>query len=701
MTNQSVEDSDISLNGTLPLHEQILDLLFDLKPLENFSDYGLDTFVPSNKFEKILLLGLLKRSVIIFGTQGKPLVEHRYTNVDELITLSSEMILSLVKFNQNDLLLKIIESIVNFGNYNSNLLLQYALLLEKQGQHKLALEYLLLVSNVVQEPYLYFIIVHIYYVHLNDFESGINWCLKTLELKYLNSVMKAKCHMYLGVGYYWKCLIKRDSHLSTWGSAFASESSQQSNEVENSVLNLKHNDHYQVNPHDIVLSGLESYLSRELISHKNHNCCSSLLDQSMTHLKQALHDDRNNHLVHYYLALVSAQTGHMMDAMNHIKQALELHAEYLPSLHMLVLLESTWNIDRAEMLLLSTIREYPDNVQLHMTHAHINIKNENYVEAIENLREALLVWEKLYCDKKGDLKHVVNDTDSGQFSVDHKDKMELFNQLSSPSERTCIPEPEKDVTNTQVTSDDSNTVIPSGSKHVTFVFNKEYLLSNVSEEEEQILFDETPVGDRTVDHFLQCFLRKLATAKIRHNVLPSKLCLLVDIWGMFAHVYLHLHSPLDFVQCLSELMHICDVTSLHSSSVDSPPEPLPTLVLSEHCVEILFYLGLYYEEKGDLVKALYCFDNVLSISHHHVESLFHRGNIQKDLGQLTGALYTVHQCLKLSNIGPVKGKLYALMGDIFDGLGEYEKSAVCYEVAIQWNDILPVCSYDIIPFVWQ
>lgn len=708
------EGSKLPLDGATSLHQDILDLLFNLNLFDNYSSLinGLDTFVPNNKFEKVLLLGLLKRSIIIFGTHEKPLVQPRFTDVDKLFTLSNELILSLVKYNQHDLLLKLIESIVCFSNYNSSIIVQYALLLHKFGCYKLALEYFILVSNIAQASYLHFIIIYIYYVHLNDFESGITWCHKSLNLKdvHSNKILKSKCHMYLGIGYYWKYLTVKDTENSKWNKFIKkNKMEQETNEVESSVSDPDHSEHYyQIKPHDIVLSNsvmtVKSESMKSTTPENSVDSNSSLLEQSIFHLMKALQYDSHNHLLYYYLALVSAQGGNVMEAMTYIKQSLDLHNEHLPSLHLLVLLESTCNLSRAETLLQSTIREYPDNVQLYMTQACIHMNKENYTEGIDNLREALLVWEKLYCDKEGDISHIYNDNDSGQFSVDYKDKLELYNILGGNTENIVYPPDlvrdmesgSKDISDTQ------NSKLQSVSRHVTFVPltpSKDYYTDGASDDMNAIYDEE----DDLVKNFLKHFNNKFNTAKICHDKMPNKLCLLIDIWSMFARIYLNLKSLHDFVQCLRELLHICDVTSSYvkNSVSRSTSEQTPTLVLSKHCVEILFHLGIYFKNKIDLSEAKFCFENVLSISHNHVESLYHLSCIEKDLGLFCRALHTIHLCVQLSDHVMLKGKIYYLMGEIFDCMGDVDKSCVCYEIALQMTESLPVCSYGIIPFVWQ
>lgn len=722
--NQITDESFALLSGSTYLNDQVLDLLFDLKPLGNFSRmiYGLEHFAPNNKIENVLLLGLLKRSIILFGTKETPLSKSRYTDVDALYTVANEFVLSLLKYNQCELLLKLLETIVISSNYNSNILLQYALLLDKMGHHKMALEYFILIADVSPAFYLHFIIIHTYYVHLQDFDSGIEWCHKLLKLKQVQSDagLKSKCYLFLGVGSFWKHLRMKDFHVRKSDLFINQHNTLPIMNNEKDVFLFDHicsEKCYHINACDISISKAmirvqsaenvsKSYFSKvcSIIS----DAIQSPLEIALSHLLEAAEYDCHNHVIHYYLALICAQGANMEQAMAYIKHSLQLNAEYLPSLHLLVLLESSHNISSAQSLLDSILSEYPDNVQLFMTQAYISISQRNYTQALENLRGALIVWEKLYGDKEGDTGYLYDDTDSGQFSVDYRDRINVYNHspctCASETSNTDSDRDEED--NSKALSESQNTELKSDTKRVTFHLQtpekKKFPARSTWEVmATNFLHTDKKRGAR-VENFYNLVSKTFSSGTICHDELPSKRRLLFDIWGMFARIYLALNAEEDFVQCLSELLNICDVTVPYLGSIErGTVEPMSSVVLSKYCTEILLHLGIYFQKRRDVTKAQACYKNVLSISHNHVEALYHRGCIERDLGLLNRALLTTQQCLQLNNVGVFKAKLYFLMGEIFDGLGEADNSLVAYEMALLLNDTIPVCSYDIIPFVWK
>lgn len=715
---QVTDESIVNLSGSTHLNQQILDLIFELKPLGNYSSviYGEEHFVPNNKVEKVLLLGLLKRSVILFGTQEMPLFKSRYTDVDELYTLSNEFVLSMVKFNQHELLLKILQTIVICSNYNSNILLQYALLLDKVGHHNLALEYFILIADESQAYYLYFIIIHSYYVHFNDFDSGIKYCLKLLDLKHVcaNLELKSKGYLYLGIGYYLKLLVTKDIHYKKFNDFLINKHCTVHSVYDNNKILSLHkkcaDKHYHILPHDIFLSEHNMIdvqpaksISESLPISKSPTICINLshplFEQSKSHLLEAVKYDSNNHILYYYLSLVSAQGSNMTEAMVYIKQSLMLNAEYLPSLHLLVLLESASNVFSAENLLESIIQEYPDNVQLYITQAHISMRQENYTKALDNLSLALIVWENLYGNKDDDHN---TDNDSGQYSVDDKDKIDFSPILPSPSDNS--PNSNKNIENQN--SNLSNYQLKTSSKHVTFQLETPcedtFPLCKPTEELSDV-FPETTKGnkrDTVIEEFYIHICKELASATICHDKLPSKLCLLIDILGLFVRVYLKLNSEEDFVQCLHELFQICVMTSSYEVNGENILSDQP-LVVSDHCAKVILHLGIYFENQRDLKNAKICFHNVLDLTNNNVEALYHLSCIEKDQGILDRALLTVNHILQFNNLGVFKGKLYFLMGEILDSLMEPENASAAYEVALKLTDDTPVCSFDILPFVWQ
>ncbi len=88
--------------------------------------------------------------------------------------------------------------------------------------------------------------------------------------------------------------------------------------------------------------------------------------------------DSDDHLVEYYLGLHAAFEYDLPTAVFHVKKALNLFPEHLPSLHlMILLLTAQKQMKEASELLDSTLRDYPDNIQLYILKIHLELYLQN------------------------------------------------------------------------------------------------------------------------------------------------------------------------------------------------------------------------------------------------------------------------------------------------------------------------------------
>lgn len=89
---------------------------------------------------------------------------------------------------------------------------------------------------------------------------------------------------------------------------------------------------------------------------------------------RAQQTDPNDHLAEYYMALQYAQSGQLNEAVSHIKIALNLNAEHVPSLQLFVLLLSALKQTAEALQLVDIIIEdYPDNMNLYYIKAQIQL----------------------------------------------------------------------------------------------------------------------------------------------------------------------------------------------------------------------------------------------------------------------------------------------------------------------------------------
>lgn len=110
--------------------------------------------------------------------------------------------------------------------------------------------------------------------------------------------------------------------------------------------------------------------------------------------------DPNDHLAEYYLAHEYAINRQINDAMIHVKIALNLRAEHIPSLHLLILLLSAHKqYSEALHLINSVLEEYPDNLNFLYVKAHLELRSSGGEQALFTIRHMLLLWKNLYEDQ--------------------------------------------------------------------------------------------------------------------------------------------------------------------------------------------------------------------------------------------------------------------------------------------------------------
>lgn len=90
---------------------------------------------------------------------------------------------------------------------------------------------------------------------------------------------------------------------------------------------------------------------------------------------RAHHIDPNDHLSEYFLALQKANACKVQEAIRHVKSALLLRADHVPSLHLLILLLSAQKQHHEALTLAKAVlEEYPDNLNIMYVQAHLELE---------------------------------------------------------------------------------------------------------------------------------------------------------------------------------------------------------------------------------------------------------------------------------------------------------------------------------------
>ncbi|XP_054001797.1 tetratricopeptide repeat protein 7B [Hylaeus anthracinus] len=307
---------------------------------------GPNMFVPKNEYEETILLLLISEAmavrdaVLSQSPEFKDARIHAFENATAIYDLLTAVV---VRWSQVDLLYESFERAMKFSHEEAHVWTQCALCLISMGRYMHAYRVLKVVARLSPQKVMPCLLAaKLCYEQLNMVKEGIEWSQKALQRETASSQgMQSRCHLYIGIGH---------SILSA-----------------NTIVKLDKNYHTK--------TALECF-------QKAQQC------------------DPNDHLAEYYLAHEYAINRQINDAMIHVKIALNLRAEHIPSLHLLVLLLSAHKqYSEALRLINSVLEEYPDNLNFLYVKAHLELRSIGGEQALFTIRHMLLLWKNLYEDQ--------------------------------------------------------------------------------------------------------------------------------------------------------------------------------------------------------------------------------------------------------------------------------------------------------------
>lgn len=307
---------------------------------------GINLFIPRNENEEIILLLLISEAMAVRDavlSQSPEFKEARIHAYDNATAIYDLLTIALVRWGHADLLHESFERAMKFSFEEPHIWMQHALCLLTMGQYAHALAVLKEVTRLLPTRVIPCLLAaRICYEHLNQIGEGLDWSKQALSREMTNpQSLLTRCHLYLGIGY--------------------------------------------------SLQAAANHLKQE----KQH-----LVTCAFDAFHKAQQTDPNDHLAEYYLALQFAYGCQVGEAMSHVKMALNLRAEHVPSLHLLVLLLSAQK-QHAEALQLveAALEEYPDNFNLLYVKAHIELQSQGGESALFTAKHMLALWKTLYEDQ--------------------------------------------------------------------------------------------------------------------------------------------------------------------------------------------------------------------------------------------------------------------------------------------------------------
>ncbi|XP_011860003.1 PREDICTED: tetratricopeptide repeat protein 7B isoform X6 [Vollenhovia emeryi] len=307
---------------------------------------GPNMFVPRNEYEETILLLLISEAMAVRDavlSQSPEFKEARIHAFENATAIYDLLTVVVVRWSQVELLHESFERAMKFSHEEVHIWTQYALCLLNMGRYMHAYRVLKVVARLSPQKVMPCLLAaRLCYEQLNMVNEGIEWSQKALQRETASPQgMQSRCHLYIGIGH---------SMLST-----------------------------------------NTIVKQDKVNHTN---------TALDCFQKAQQCDPNDHLAEYYLAHEYAINRQITDAIVHVKIALNLRAEHIPSLHLFALLLSAHKqYSEALHVINSVLEEYPDNLNFLYVKAHLELRSIGGVDALYTISHMLHLWKSLYEDQ--------------------------------------------------------------------------------------------------------------------------------------------------------------------------------------------------------------------------------------------------------------------------------------------------------------
>ncbi|XP_024876776.1 tetratricopeptide repeat protein 7B-like, partial [Temnothorax curvispinosus] len=241
---------------------------------------GPNMFVPRNEYEETILLLLISEAMAVRDavlSQSPEFKEARIHAFENATAIYDLLTVVVVRWSQVELLHESFERAMKFSHEEVHIWTQYALCLISMGRYMHAYRVLKVVARLSPQKVMPCLLAaRLCYEQLNMINEGVEWSQKALQREMASPQgMQSRCHLYIGIGH---------STLST-----------------------------------------NTIVKQDKVNHTN---------AALDCFQKAQQCDPNDHLAEYYLAHEYAINRQITDAIVHVKIALNLRAEHIPSLHL-------------------------------------------------------------------------------------------------------------------------------------------------------------------------------------------------------------------------------------------------------------------------------------------------------------------------------------------------------------------------------
>eukprot|EP00095_Tigriopus_kingsejongensis_P000698 maker-scaffold58_size443543-snap-gene-2.14 protein:Tk00698 transcript:maker-scaffold58_size443543-snap-gene-2.14-mRNA-1 annotation:"tetratricopeptide repeat protein 7b" len=521
---------------------------------------GSNLYVPKNKHEETLLLLLLSENMArkdAILSQAPEFFEMRSTKFRDAIIAYDLTAIALSRIGNFHVLTLMLENSMKFSFNEPHTWTQFGLCLASENKyfrsHQIFRE---LGQRNQADAGSCLVMAKFCYERLHLYDEGLEWAQRALkrDRKISDQFLKGRCNVYIGIGY---------------------------------LLLVK--------------------------TTENNDKRAQWIENAETHLQAAREADGQDFLTEFYLAFFYAYVREISRAVEHVKRALQLNPEHLPSLHLMVLLLSSRKeyeeaLDVANM----TLSEYPDNLPV----MSLKVRLEELVhggEAALKVAKSMLEQWQTTCEQFSSEDGVHENAHPN--AINHALLSNAGNSMAAGS---------YDHINGYATiGRGSNPAMSAG--------------FDAFSDKDSVSLHAHSITASHVEKTLSEVASSLSSPFPRPTP-QDPVYTQMRIWLLTAELHLRQGRLLDAESCVNEARAL------------SP--------LSYHLMHVR---GLVFEFREEYEHALQCFENSLGINPTHVASLHHLGKVYHILGfhQLA------EQSLKTAvRIDPSNEFMWELLGDV-------------------------------------
>lgn len=526
-------------------------------------------YCPRNKYEELILILILSEYIAskdaVLSQEPKFSPDRKRTYEAATVTYDL-MTLTLARFASFRLLCDVLERSMKFSFRQKHTWVQFALALACEGRSFRALLVFKELSDQQDSKEnldvgQYLSMARMCYERLSLYDEGMKLSMKALKSQSakLSRFYSARCNIYAGLGY------------------------------------------------SLLVRNIENQSERK-----------DLLGKAEHHYQAGVNMDPDDPLAEYYLALHYSETRRLQKAAEHVRNALTLNPEHLPSLHlMILLLSANNNYEDALGLTIQTLEEFPDNLGLITLRVRL-------AEVVHGPEKGLMVAKDMLQQWQSAVEKMQADEAASEAAQAPAASTPTFGGVPGSSATMGMSGPTDPV------------------HGYSSIHNNMRMFDTISDKD-SISLHAHSMSASHVERTLSEVASSLSSQFPPRSGGPmDPTYSLMRIWLLCAELHLRQNNLEQAELCALEARQL--------------------LPMSYH---LMYVRGLIFEQRGDYEEARQCYENSLGVNPSHVFSLFHLGKVYYQLGFNRLSEQTLKMAVR---IDPYGEQLWSLLGQVTEAL---------------------------------